>query len=96
MAVVSEKYEIADVFNLSRDHGLEPQNLAAIAKEWAPKLNLTDADVHTYLIENIHYYLDAANSEGLDLFYRYAAELKLIPEAPALRMLGNSAFKLYR
>lgn len=91
-----EKYEIADVFNLSRDHGLEPQNLAAIAKEWAPKLNLTDADVHTYLIENIHYYLDAANSEGLDLFYRYAAELKLIPEAPALRMLGNSAFKLYR
>lgn len=91
-----EKYEIADVFNLSRDHGLEPKNVDRIANEWAPKLRLTEADVRSYLTENIHYYLDSPNSEGLELFYRYAAELKLIPEIPALRMLGNSAFKLYR
>lgn len=91
-----EKYEIADVFNLSRDHGLEPKNVDRIANEWAPKLRLTEADVRSYLTENIHYYLDSPNSEGLELFYHYAAELKLIPEIPALRMLGNSAFKLYR
>ena len=91
-----EKYEVADVFNLSRDHGLAPRNVAAIARNWAPKLGLTEADVHSYLTENIHYYLDASNTEGLELFYRYAAELQLIAEAPALRMIGNSAFKLYR
>ncbi len=98
MAAVSEwpeKYDIADVFNLSRDHGLQPRNLASIARSWAPKLGLTEADVNAYLTENIHYYLDSANTEGLELFYRYAAELQLIPEPPALRMLGNSAFKLY-
>ena len=90
-----EKYEIADVFNLSRDHGLEPQNIDSIARNWAPKLGLTEGDVHSYLTQNIHYYLDATNTEGLELFYRYAAELQLGPEAPTLRMLGNSAFKLY-
>ncbi len=91
-----EKYEIADVFNLSRDHGLERPHIDAIARQWASQLGLTEADIKSYLTENIHYYLDAENSEGLDLFYRYAAELNLIPEAPGLRMLGNSAFKLYR
>ena len=91
-----EKYDIADVFNLSRDHGLEPKTISAIARLWAPKLGLSEADVCSYLTENIHYYLDASNTEGLELFYRYAAELNLISEAPTLRMLGNSAFKLYR
>ena len=91
-----EKYELADVFCQSRDHGLEPQNLDRIAREWAPRIGLTEADARSYLTENIHYYLDAENSDGLELFYRYAAELKLIPEVPALRMLGNSAFRLYR
>jgi chorismate dehydratase len=91
-----EKYELADVFCQSRDHGLETQNLKVLAREWASKVGLSDADVHHYLTENIHYYLDAENMEGLELFYRYAAELNLIPEAPGLRMLGNSAFRLYR
>ena len=91
-----EKYELADVFCQSRDHGLEPQNIDLLAREWAPKIGLSEPDVHHYLTENIHYYLDAENIEGLELFYRYAAELNLIPEAPGLRMLGNSAFRLYR
>lgn len=89
-------YELGEVFSRSRDHGLEPANLAVIAREWAPRLNLTEADVKTYLIENIHYTLDAENTAGLDLFYRYAAELGLIPEAPALRQLGAASFRLYR
>ena len=90
-----EKYELADVFCQSRDHGLEPQNLDLVAREWAPKIGLTEADVHGYLTENIHYYLDTENTEGLELFYRYAAELNLIPEAPALRLMGNTAFRLF-
>src|SRR3954464_3820873 len=82
-----EKYELADVFCQSRDHGLEPQNVDRLAREWAPKIGLSEADVHDYLTKNIHYYLDAENSDGLELFYRYAAELQLIPVVPALRLL---------
>jgi chorismate dehydratase len=91
-----EKYDLADVFCQSRDHGLEPRNIDLLAQEWAPKLSLTQDVVRTYLTENIHYYLDAETSEGLELFYRYAAELKLIGEAPGLRLLGNMAFRFYR
>lgn len=91
-----EKYELAEVFCRSRDHGLEPRNIDTLAHQWSPKIGITEADVHSYLTENIHYHLDAENIDGLELFYRYAAELNLIPEAPALRLLGNSAFRLYR
>jgi chorismate dehydratase len=90
-----EKYELADVFCRSRDHGLEPHSLDALAHVWAPRLTLSEAEIHSYLTENIHFRLDAENCEGLELFYRYAAELELIPEAPALRLLGNMAFRLY-
>ncbi len=89
-------YELGEVFSRSRDHGLEPSNLAVIAREWSPRLNLSESEITSYLTENIHYTLDADNASGLDLFYQYAAELGLIPEAPALRMLGASAFRLYR
>ena len=89
-------YDLGEIFSRSRDRGLEPANLAAIAREWAPRLNMTEADVTSYLTENIHYTLDPENAEGLDLFYRYAAELQLIPEAPSLRLLGPASFRFYR
>jgi len=88
-------YELSEIFSRSRDHGLEPRNLEVIAREWATRLNLTPAEVKGYLTENIHYTLDPENTEGLELFYQYAAELRLIPEAPALRLLGAPAFRLY-
>lgn len=89
-------YDLGEVFSRSRDHGLEPSNLGVIARDWAPRLNLTEADVKHYLTDNIHYILDADMAAGLDLFYQFAAELGLIPEAPPLRMLGATAFRLYR
>ncbi|MGH9642141.1 MAG: menaquinone biosynthetic enzyme MqnA/MqnD family protein, partial [Terriglobales bacterium] len=49
---------VTKVFQDSRDHGLAPENLEAIAQEWAPRLNLTLESVRTYLARNIHYYLD--------------------------------------
>jgi len=88
-------YELSEIFSRSRDHGLEPRNLEVIAREWATRLYLTPAEVKGYLTENIHYTLDPENTEGLELFYQYAAELRLIPEAPALRLLGAPAFRLY-
>jgi len=89
-------YELGDVFSQSRDHGLQPENLALIAREWAPRLKMTEDDVRSYLTENIHYTLDPENTEGLELFYRYAAELGLIPEIPTLRLLGTTSFRFYR
>jgi chorismate dehydratase len=83
---------IAKVFQQSRDHGLEPQSLSIIAKEWAPRLGLSEADIRSYLTENIHYYLDRENHAGLKLFLQYSQEISLIPSMPELRFLGPLAF----
>jgi len=79
--------DLAAVFQQSRDHGLEPANLDQMAREWAPRLGLKESDVRTYLTENIYYHLDAACLEGLQLFYRYAAEIGALPAAPEMRFL---------
>lgn len=83
---------LANIFRQSRDHGLEPQNLAVIAREWSPKLELSEADIRSYLTDNIHYYLDRENHAGLQLFFQYAQELGLIAAVPELRFLGPVAF----
>lgn len=82
--------DLAAVFRESRDHGLEAASLDAIAKEWAPRLELSQDDVKTYLTENIHYRLDAGCLEGLRLFYQYAAELRVLPSAPEVRFVQAS------
>jgi hypothetical protein len=38
--------------------------------------------VRSYLTENIHYQLDTGCLEGLQSFYRYAAEIGALPAAP--------------
>lgn len=79
--------DLAAVFRDSRDHGLQSSGLNQIAREWAPRLNISEADVRSYLTENIHYQLDAGCLEGLRLFYRYAAEIGALPAAPELRFV---------
>jgi len=78
---------VARVFQESRDHGLEPEHLEAIAQEWAPRLDLTLEAVRTYFARNIHYYLDPPSLEGLQLFYHLAAEISALPGAPPLQFL---------
>jgi len=82
--------DLATVFRESRDHGLEAANLDRMVREWSPRLALSEADVHAYLTENIHYELDSGCLEGLRLFYRYAAELGLLQAAPELRFMQAS------
>ena len=84
---ISPALDLASIFQASRDHGLEPTSLAHIASQWAPRLGLSEADVYAYLTENIHYQLDPECLEGLQLFYRYAAEVGALPESPDLRFL---------
>jgi chorismate dehydratase len=78
---------IAEVFKKSRDHGLSSKNLEAIAQEWAPRLGLTVEVVRVYLTQNIHYYLDPPCLEGLELYYRLAAEVGALPLAPELQFI---------
>jgi chorismate dehydratase len=83
--------DLATIFQQSRDHGLEPASLDQITREWAPKLGLKESDVRSYLTENIYYYLDPPCLEGLQLFYRYAAEIGALPAAPEICFLAANA-----
>ena len=77
--------DLAAVFRDSRDHGLEKSSLDEIAREWAPRVGLSEDGVRTYLTENIYYHLDQGCLDGLRLFYRYAAEIGALPKAPELQ-----------
>lgn len=79
--------DLAGIFRESRDHGLEPENLDRIAREWAPRVGLNQDEVRSYLTENIYYGLDDSCLEGLRLFYQYAAEINALPAAPELHFL---------
>lgn len=79
--------DLPAVFRDSRDHGLESRNLDQIAREWGTRLDLSEDAVRSYLTENIHYQLDAGCIEGLQLFYRYAAEISALPPAPELQFV---------
>lgn len=82
--------DLTTIFQRSRTHGLEPESVDQIALTWAARLHLREDVVKTYLLENIHYYLDSACLEGLRLFYRYAQMCDALPEAPSLRFLEVS------
>jgi chorismate dehydratase len=88
--------DLAAIFQNSRDHGLAPDNLRKIAAEWAPRLGLSEVGVQSYLMENIHYYLDTACIEGLQLFYSYAQECRALPAAPALNFLETTKAPLFK
>ncbi len=76
--------DLSAIFQTSRDHGLLPENLSYIAREWAPRLGISESAARSYLTENIYYHLDAECLEGLQLFYRYAAEIGALPPAPEM------------
>jgi chorismate dehydratase len=79
--------DLASVFQESRDHGLLPESLNEIAREWAPRLGLSEEQVKSYLTENIHYSLDSDCLDGMQLFYELARECGALPSAPPLFFL---------
>jgi chorismate dehydratase len=80
--------DLAYVFQESRDHGLE--HIDEISCTWAARLKLSELEVRNYLRKNIHYHLDADCLDGLQLFYRYAAECGALPPAPVLEFCETS------
>jgi len=87
----SASQDLAGIFQQCRDHGLDPASLNHIAHEWSPRMGLHEADVRSYLTENIYYHLDPPCLEGLQLFYRYAAEVGALPSAPQIRFAKNTS-----
>jgi chorismate dehydratase len=83
--------DLAAAFQQSRDHGLAPENLNQIAREWAPRLGLSQNEIKSYLTENIHYSLDPECIDGMNLFFRYARECGALPQVPELRFLEHKA-----
>ena len=79
--------DLATIFQQSRDHGLAPASLDHIVREWSPRLGLPQSAIRTYLTENIYYQLDASCLDGLQLFYRYAAEIGALPAASRIEFL---------
>jgi len=79
--------DLATVFQESRDHGLQPESLDRIAREWSPRLGLDECRIKRYLTENIHYSLDPACLDGMRLFYQFACECGALPSVPSLCFL---------
>ena len=78
---------LAEIFQRSRDNGLKPCNIEQIARDWSPRLGLTEADIRSYLCNNIHYELDEQCLDGLKLFFQYAVECGAAPQPPELSFL---------
>jgi chorismate dehydratase len=68
-------------FARSRDHGLEPGNLDILARQWAPRVGISEAEVRSYLTENIHYHLDQPVLDGLWTFFDMGQAEGLLPPA---------------
>lgn len=77
--------QVMSDFQQSRDHGLE--HVEDLVAEWSKRLPVPEHTIRTYLTRNIHYHLDDACLEGLEMFYRYGAECGALPAVPELRFL---------
>jgi chorismate dehydratase len=79
---LSPTLDLASIFQESRDHGVREENLERIAREWARRMDLSESDIKSYLTQNIHYYLDPACLNGMQLFFHYAEECGILTVAP--------------
>jgi chorismate dehydratase len=74
--------EVTRDFQESLAFGLRQLN--EIAAEASQEMKLPAADLRRYLAENIDYGLDEENLQGLQLYFKLAAELGLIANAPEI------------
>lgn len=79
---------IAD-FRAAADYGLA--RIREIAEGASLKLDLPGPPLESYLRDNVDFSLDAENIAGLELYYRYAAELGLIPRAKPIEFAAATA-----
>lgn len=73
---------VAEALSDARDDGC--RHLEEITSEQSAAMNLPASLIHEYLQRNLYFRLDDQQRQGLDLFYRQAAELGLIDTAPVV------------
>jgi len=76
-------------FLASRDFGLS--HIPEISNDASIDLELPAPAIETYLRRNIDFSLDSENRRGLDLYYRHAARLGLIPKAKPVEWVEMKA-----
>jgi chorismate dehydratase len=77
--------QIIEDFERSRDEGRA--NIDVLAADWSRRIPVARHIIRNYLTENIWYILDDDCMQGLETFYRYAAECGVLPAAPQLSYL---------
>ncbi|MFZ3213412.1 MAG: menaquinone biosynthesis protein [Terriglobales bacterium] len=87
-ALAETDLDLTKIFQQSRDHGLA--NVDVLAREWAPRVGLSESAVRTYLTENIDYSLDEENLDGLELFFKYAVDCGVLPGLKPLEFVGEA------
>ncbi|HEV2116753.1 MAG TPA: menaquinone biosynthesis protein [Terriglobales bacterium] len=87
LAEMEPGLDLAAIFQASRDHGLQPEALEQIGREWSARLHISQAEVKSYLTNSIYYQLDQDCQEGMDLFFRYAAECGAISQVRPVHFL---------
>jgi chorismate dehydratase len=81
--------EVTADFLASRDFGLS--HIPEISYDASLQSDLPARAIETYLRGNIDFSLDSENRRGLDLYYRQAAILGLIPEAKPIEWVDMKA-----
>ena len=72
----------------SRD--LARERFADLVREEGAETGLSEAIVEDYLRHSLHFDLDRADFGGLELFYRLAAEMELIPAARPIEFVAHA------
>jgi len=67
---------ILDLLKQSRDFGV--RNIPAIAEKYSGELQIKKEFLQEYLERNVHYYMDRACAEALELFYEKASQVGAI------------------
>ena len=76
---------VVDTLKRSRDFGAA--NIPTIAQRYSEPLQIKKEYIREYLEQNVHYYMDSACLEALQLFYEKAAQVGAIKSVRALQFL---------
>ncbi|MEO6802662.1 MAG: MqnA/MqnD/SBP family protein, partial [Granulicella sp.] len=69
----------------SRDHGLA--NIETLVAEWLPRIAVPPSTIRDYLTQNIHYTLNPACIQAMELFRTYSTDVDALPALGPLRFL---------
>lgn len=79
-----ETTRVAGALAEARDRGVA--NLESIARTEAAAAGLTVPECLSYLRDNLHFEMGPGQRRGMELFYRYASQLKLVPQGLDLKL----------